>query len=60
MQRNLCQNTLRKVTSMYYDEDDNPYDLSEDEIHPHDEDEVHYQSLEDKLREVGMSIHDFI
>jgi hypothetical protein len=45
---------------MYYDEDDNPYDLSEDEIHPHDEDEVHYQSLEDKLREVGMSIHDFI
>jgi hypothetical protein len=46
---------------MHYYEDDNPYDLSEDEIHPHDdEDESYYRSLEDELREVGMSIHDFI
>lgn len=44
---------------MYYDEE-NPYDLSEDEIHPQEDNEVHYQSFEDKLREVGMSIHDFI
>lgn len=45
---------------MCYDEEDNPYDLSEEEMHFHEEDEVHYQSLEDQLREVGMSIHDFI
>ena len=45
---------------MYYDEEDNPYDFSDDELYPQEEDEVHYQSLEDQLREVGMSIHDFI
>ena len=45
---------------MYFDYEDNPYDLSEDEIHPHEEDEVYCPSLEDNLREVGMSIHDFI
>lgn len=45
---------------MYSYDKDNPYDLSEEEIHPHEEDEVHYKSLEDELREVGMSIHDFI
>ena len=59
MRKSLYQNILRKVISMYYDEE-NPYDLSEDEIHSHEEDEIHYQSLEDKLREVGMSIYDFI
>lgn len=40
-------------------ENDNPYDLSENEIH-YEEDEIHYQSLEDKLRDIGMSIYDFI
>lgn len=42
---------------------DKEYDYSEDfspeEIYGEKE-EVHYDSLEDKLREVGMSIRDFI
>lgn len=41
-----------------------PYDYSQDfspeELYGEKEEEHHYQSLEDKLREVGMSIHDFI
>lgn len=44
---------------MYFDYEDNPYDLSEDEIHPCDEEES-CRSIEDNLREVGMSIRDFI
>lgn len=40
-----------------------PYDYSQDfspeELYEEKE-EPQYQSLEDKLREVGMSIHDFI
>lgn len=40
------------------------YDYSEDfspeELYEEDEEEFHYRSLEDELRDIGMSIHDFI
>lgn len=43
------------VESNYdYSEDFSPEELYEEE------DEREYQSLEDQLREIGMSIHDFI
>jgi hypothetical protein len=48
------------VINVCYNEENNPHDLSEDEIYQQDEDEIYYKSLEDKLREVGMSINDFI
>jgi hypothetical protein len=41
-------------------EDDNPWCLTDDEIYDNEEDKIHHQTLEDQLREVGMSIHDFI
>lgn len=45
---------------MCNNEEDNPYDLSEDEIHLEENEEIYYKTLEDQLREIGMSIHDFI
>ena len=52
-----------KMSNSNIEEQYEPYDYSQDfspeELYEEKE-EHQYQSLEDKLREVGMSIHDFI